>query len=214
MFFFGKIFTLALVFTITHAISNDAKNHPKLKQNEHTFGDDDNDDEKAINPPLPLLSLPPPIMLYSENNQRIINGNEAVPHSRPFQAGLIIRRMRNGFETQHICGGSVLSKNIILSTGFCIEHSHSTTVILGAHRLFENEITQQRFTLSTNEYIFHPGYDSSCMCNDIALLRLPESAVFNVFVQPIDLPMENTIGKSLVGAVTDVAGNIFFVVEF
>lgn len=196
-----KIFTLTLVFTLT---STSAINYHPLKQNESTFGDD----EKAINPPLSFT-------MQNENNQRIINGNEAKPHSRTYQAGLIIRRIRNGFETQHICGGSILSKNIILTSGFCLEHSFSVTVVLGAHYLFnENELTQQRFSLSNNDFIFHPGFNSSCMCNDIALLRLPRNAVFDAFVQPIDLPLESTIGKSLVGAVVDVAGNILHLFFF
>lgn len=193
---------LILIFTLVFTLTSG--NNLPFNRNENTFGDV----EKAIKPPL-LSSTE-----LSKNNQRIINGNEAIPHSRTYQAGLIVRRLRNLFETQHICGGSILSKNIILTTGFCIEHSNSIIAVLGAHELFnENEKTQQRFSLTPSDFIFHPNYDSSCMCNDIAILRLPTNAIFNAFVQPIDLPMEHTMGKSLVGAVVDVAGN-FLLMNF
>lgn len=204
---YRKIFTLALVFTITSA-TNDYNHHQKLKpsKNENTFEDDVVEKGKAINPPLSST-------MHEEggNNQRIINGNEANPHSRTYQAGLIVRRLRNGFQTQHICGGSILSKNIILTTGFCIEHSHTTIVVLGAHYLFnESEISQQRFSITNRDYIFHPMYNSSGMSNDIALLKLPRNAVFNAFVQPIDILSESYVGKSLVGERVDVAGNLYF----
>lgn len=194
----AKILILTFVFTLISG------NSLPLKRNGNTFGVV----EKVINPPVSSR--------LSENNQRIINGNEAVPHSRTYQAGLIVRRLRNGFETTHVCGGSIVSKNMILTTGFCIEHSHSIAAVLGAHYLFDqSEKTQQRFSITRNDFIFHPSYDSSCMCNDIALLRLPINAIFNDFVQPIDLPSESTIGKSLVGAVVDVAGKYFlFANEF
>lgn len=202
----GKMCALILIFTLVLTLTS-ANNLP-LSRNGNTFGDV----EKAINPPPPPPSFSSKL---SENNQRIINGNEATPHSRTYQAGLIVRRLRNLFETQHICGGSILSKNIILTTGFCIEHSSTVIAVLGAHYLFdENEKTQQRFSLTSNNFIFHPSYDSSCMCNDIALLRLPVNAVFNAFVQPIDLPIESMTGKSLVGAVVDVAGNFFLLMNF
>lgn len=193
-----KIFTLTLVLTISTAI---------YPPNEHIL----NHAEKVINP----LHPPPLSSKLSENNQRIINGNEAKPNSRMYQAGLIIRRLRNGFETSHVCGGSILSKNTILTTGFCIENSHTIIVVLGAHYLFdENEVTQQRFTLTPNDYIFHPEYSSSCMCNDIALLRLPIEATFNNFVQLIDLPSDATLGKKFVGETVEVAGKIIFGDEF
>lgn len=197
--------TLAFVFTIT---TTAIRVPLKANENEATF----ENAEKAINalpPPLDPFLYPSSSADVSKNNQRIINGNEAVPHSRTYQAGLIIRRLRNGFETQHICGGAVLAENIILTTGFCLEHSHAVVAVLGAHRLFdEREKTQQRFALTPNEYIFHPAYDSSTMSNDIALLRLPSNALFNEFVQAIELPAESMIEKSFVGASVDVAGKL------
>jgi V8-like Glu-specific endopeptidase len=201
------IFRVTLAFVLTITCFTIALRVPLT--NEDTF----EDAEKAINSSPPPPSFDPLLSSsssVSENNQRIINGNEALPHSRTYQAGLIIRRLRNGFQTQHICGGAVLAKNVILTTGFCIEHSHTVVAVLGAHFLFdEREKTQQRFTLTQNEYIFHPAYDSSTMSNDIALLRLPSNAIFNEFVQPIELPAaENMIEKSFVGASVDVAGKL------
>lgn len=138
---------------------------------------------------------------------RVINGNEARPYSRPYQAGLIVRRGQDWWETQTICGGSVLSKRIILTSGFCLHESNTLQVVLGAHELFNRlEPTQQRFELTSRDYIRHPEFNVGQMRNDIALLRLPREAIFNSFVQPIELPSRDYGIENFIGEKVEVAG--------
>lgn len=138
---------------------------------------------------------------------RVIDGNVARPYSRPYQAGLIIRRGQDWWETQHVCGGSILSKNFILTSGFCLHESNRLQVVLGAHELFNrNEPTQQRFDLISSDYIRHPEFNVGQMRHDIALLRLPREAIFNSFVQPIQLPSRDFEIQNLIGEKVEVAG--------
>lgn len=140
---------------------------------------------------------------------RVIYGNEARPYSRPYQAGLIIRQGQDWRETQHVCGGSVLSPKFVLTSGFCLHDSNSLQVVLGAHELFNlNEPTQQRFNLTSVDYIRHPEFNVGQMRNDIALLRLPREANFNSFVQPIGLPSGELEMMNLIGERIEVAGEL------
>lgn len=146
--------------------------------------------------------------LFDKN--RVINGNEAQPHSRPYQAGLIVFRSHSIMETQTVCGGSLISRNFVLTSSFCLHESPRLQVVLGAHQLFINDpTTQQRFDLTSLNYIRHPEYNVGQMKNDIALLRLPRDAIFNSFVQPIKLPSRDLETKDLVGQRIEVAGEIF-----
>lgn len=51
-----------------------------------------------------------------------------------------------------------------------------------------NETNQQRQIISSTEYRIHMQYNSRRFSNDIAILILPQTAIINRFVQPINLP--------------------------
>lgn len=60
--------------------------------------------------------------------------------------------------------------------------------------------------ISVAEKIVHEGYDSLNSMNDIALLKLASSVVFNEFVRPICLP---TTSQNFDGLALKVAGEFF-----
>uniref|UniRef100_K7F4F1 Peptidase S1 domain-containing protein n=1 Tax=Pelodiscus sinensis TaxID=13735 RepID=K7F4F1_PELSI len=66
----------------------------------------------------------------------IIGGREAQPHSRPYMAFLYIQ---DGKEMS-ICGGSLVSKNFVLTAAHCWRDSDTIlTVILGAQNITQRE---------------------------------------------------------------------------
>ncbi|XP_061634088.1 serine protease 57-like [Phyllopteryx taeniolatus] len=112
-------------------------------------------------------------ILYGADGTHIIGGRDALPHSRPYMASL-------QFRGQHICGGSLIRQDFVLTAAHC-RIRRAFTVVLGVDSLTGNESTKQVFT--TAKDIPHPDYNGHE--NDIMLLRLNGSAILTEAVQLI-----------------------------
>uniref|UniRef100_A0A670XXI2 Serine protease 57 n=1 Tax=Pseudonaja textilis TaxID=8673 RepID=A0A670XXI2_PSETE len=103
----------------------------------------------------------------------VIGGKEVTPHSRPFMASI-------QHENKHICGGFLLRRRWVMTAAHCFR------VILGAHSLKTQEASQQIFGIQNS--IAHPLFNAETVKNDIRLLKLNRSAIFNKNVRKIKLP--------------------------
>ncbi|XP_052394117.1 duodenase-1-like [Carassius gibelio] len=109
-----------------------------------------------------LASLLP--HLTSTVDVGIVNGWEAKPHSRPYMVSLQL----NG---RHICGGSLISNQWVLTAAHCWKGNVILTVVVGAHDLSNSKSLDR---ISVKKYIPHPDYKS--LRNDIMLLMVTNSA--------------------------------------
>nr|XP_019563923.2 brachyurin-like [Aedes albopictus] len=124
--------------------------------------------------------------LRPSENQRIVNGQEARPNQFPYQA-LVLSFFEDG--NSGLCGGTILTPNFVMTAAHCVligTLATHGTVVLGAHNRQVAEATQQRFNF--DQVNVHPSYIAALLRNDIATVRLSAPAVFNEFVQPIDIP--------------------------
>ncbi|KAL1401454.1 hypothetical protein pipiens_000014, partial [Culex pipiens pipiens] len=132
----------------------------------------------------PQLQMLRPTKSIPEN--RIVNGAEARPGQFPYQA--LVLSFFEG-DNSGLCGGTVLTNNFVLTAAHCVQigtvATHGT-VVLGAHNRQHVEPHQQRIEFASIH--IHPSYIATLLRNDIATVRLAQAAVFNDFVQPIDLP--------------------------
>ncbi|MBN3305334.1 OVCH1 protein, partial [Amia calva] len=91
---------------------------------------------------------------------RIVGGEEAIPHSWPWQVSV-------GVVNEHICGGTVIHPEWILTAAHCV------------------------YGLSVKEVILHPGYNDISLDYDVALLQLATPLVYNNYVHPVCLPSKS-----------------------
>ena len=137
-----------------------------------------------------------------------IFGGEYVtnPHEYPWVAKLVTFReleiVPNSTEF-HGCGGSIISKNLIVTAAHCVENATKIIVILGN----SNSSSDLALSASVKTILNHPAYNlknSSFQVNglsntidlyDIALLRLSKDLKFDEAIQPINLPKDDLLGN-------------------
>lgn len=141
---------------------------------------------------------------FYQNDQtragRIVGGEIVVPHTHPYQVGLVMNRV--GGNT--MCGGSIISTRTILTAAHCPIGSISTTVIMGAHVMNADEPTQHRQLSPASTYRLHPNYNNNNLNNDIATIQLPSVIQFSAQIAIISLVPANA--GAFVGELAQVSG--------
>ncbi|XP_024116958.1 chymotrypsin B [Oryzias melastigma] len=110
---------------------------------------------------------------------RIVNGEEAVPHSWPWQVSL---QQSNGF---HFCGGSLINENWVVTAAHCNVRTYHR-VIVGEHDKGAGS-TEDIQILTPGQVFTHPQWNPSTINNDIALIKLASPATLNTHVSPVCL---------------------------
>ncbi|XP_069596442.1 chymotrypsinogen A-like [Ranitomeya imitator] len=109
---------------------------------------------------------------------RIVNGEEAVSGSWPWQVSL---QDRTGW---HFCGGSLLNSDWVVTAAHCGVIS-TDRIVVGEHdRSSSAEAIQ---TLAVGKVFTHPNWNSNTISNDISLIKLASSAVLGSRVSPVCL---------------------------
>jgi len=121
-----------------------------------------------------------------QNNaqSKIVGGIEAVRGAYPYQISL---RRRGG----HICGGTIIDENTIITAAHCLGRDASDySIVAGEHSVrTAADCAEQRIDVART--ILHPAYDDRTSANDIAILKLQKNLEFNRYVQPACLPAED-----------------------
>ncbi|VFV39307.1 chymotrypsinogen b [Lynx pardinus] len=114
---------------------------------------------------------------------RIVNGEDAVPSSWPWQVSL---QTRSGF---HFCGGSLISQHWVVTAAHCrVRKSHRVVAGVSDHGSDEEAVQVLRIT----EVFEYPLWDQVSGRNDIALLKLATPALLSTTASPVCLPSANT----------------------
>lgn len=124
--------------------------------------------------------------LPKHNNGRVVGGLLAEKNQFPWQAALTC--CQDGFLLQSCsgCGGSLISKNFILTAGHCTEKQTHFDIELGSIHRFQAEEY-----LKSIEKIEHPEYDSVKLENDVALIKLPRDVKLSEAIQIVPLVSAN-----------------------
>ncbi|XP_074864380.1 chymotrypsin-like protease CTRL-1 isoform X2 [Carettochelys insculpta] len=111
--------------------------------------------------------------------QRIVNGENAVPGSWPWQVSL---QTSSG---AHFCGGSLINENWVVTAAHCEVRAGSHFVILGEYdRSSGAEPIQVK---SITKAITHPYWNPQTLSDDITLVKLASPAQLGPRVSPVCL---------------------------
>lgn len=90
----------------------------------------------------------------------------------PYQVAMFIRFP----SATSFCGGSIISRRLILTCAHCLIGSNSVSIYYGSEKLSNLDFDQNQVVYSEN-YRIHPQYSS--YVNDVALIRMNTAIVFS-----------------------------------
>ncbi|CAF0739139.1 unnamed protein product [Brachionus calyciflorus] len=134
-------------------------------------------------------------------NERIIEGSNAMPHKYPW---LVSLRYISKVNASHICGGSILSDEWIITAGHCIRYldqvqNEKYLIVTGLHYLNEYNSSQVYIV----DKVFTPYNSSYLYKDDLALLKLKRKIQFDNLTSPIEISNKSSdffLNKCLVTA--------------
>lgn len=137
-------------------------------------------------------------------NRRIYGGEKAQAAEFPFMAK-VLKELPDG--RRSFCGGSLLNEDYVVTAAHCLDGEVTKAfVILGSEFSSDNGTDQQHFVIDKSALTLHPDYTSNPTTNDIALIKLPNKAVFNDRVQPISLPTRSEQNETFAGELGTIQG--------
>uniref|UniRef100_S4RVZ1 pancreatic elastase II n=1 Tax=Petromyzon marinus TaxID=7757 RepID=S4RVZ1_PETMA len=120
---------------------------------------------------------------------RIVNGEDAVPNSWPWQISLATAWFpESPNDIYHTCGGVLLNSDWVLTAAHCIVTNYSQSVLLGKQNLHLFEEGQLHVQIK-NIHV-HPKWNALFpeYGFDLAFIELNESAPITNKIQPATLP--------------------------
>jgi len=122
----------------------------------------------------------------------IVGGNNAAPGEFPHQVSMQVVIL--WLFRQHICGGTILSPEWILTAAHCVKgvpFFASVEVLAGKHDLSKTEPSEQRVKVA--QMYSHEKFGGGVGPYDVGLLRLKSPLTFTDRVKPARLPQPNSI---------------------
>ena len=137
-----------------------------------------------------------------KNDPFVVGGEDAVENSAPYM--ISVQATISGPENfRHVCGGSIVSENFVLTAGHCITEIPSEAtfqIVAGEHNFRVTTGREQKRQVLRNEIVVHENYTGDVAPYDLAILKLLIPLEFiEGIVGKINLP---PVGRIHTGDVT------------
>lgn len=119
---------------------------------------------------------------------RVVAGEDVRPHSWPWQISL---QSDSSGRWRHVCGGTLISSEWVLTAAHCINERYNYRVELGKHSLKASE--EGSMARGAAQIIIHEDYNTLLSRNDIALIKLYSPVNFSDTIMPACLPESGTV---------------------
>ncbi|PNJ27290.1 CELA3A isoform 2 [Pongo abelii] len=96
----------------------------------------------------------------SRPSSRVVNGEDAVPYSWPWQVSL---QYENSGSFHHTCGGSLIAPDWVVTAGHCISSSRIYQVVLGEYDRAVKEGPEQVIPINSGDLFVHPLWNPKCV---------------------------------------------------
>uniref|UniRef100_A0A4D5RFD8 Putative serine protease n=1 Tax=Ixodes scapularis TaxID=6945 RepID=A0A4D5RFD8_IXOSC len=169
---------------------SDTRCIPSSKRCDGRFDCQDASDELSCGAPVYERHLKqaacgdPAIEPNTAPGDRIVNGQEAVPHSWPWQVSIQLATVK---PSGHFCGGALVENNFVVTAGHCLRDRRPEEIVIkiGAHDLLNDDGVQYR---KAQAFSIHPSYSERDMSYDVAVIKLNMPVNFTDTVRPVCLP--------------------------
>ncbi|XP_056286194.1 tryptase-like [Pseudoliparis swirei] len=117
-------------------------------------------------------------------NTRIVGGQDATAGSWPWQVSM---HLRFSGGQAHICGGSLITDQWVLTAAHCILTKTLSPWILYMGRQTQTGSNIHEVSRTVSQIIVHSDYNNIFFNNDIALMKLQSPVVFTDYIRPVCL---------------------------
>ncbi|XP_044532995.1 serine protease 42-like [Gracilinanus agilis] len=113
--------------------------------------------------------------------RKIIGGDIATAKKWPWQVSLQVNQ-------GHMCGGSLINKEWVITAAHCVTWNYDYTVKLGDISYFSTNLST---IISVKDILIYPSYAELFFYkNDLALVQLASPVTYNQMIQPVCLPTD------------------------
>ncbi|XP_055905131.1 chymotrypsin-2-like [Eupeodes corollae] len=111
--------------------------------------------------------------------ERIVGGEEASPGLAPYQVSL------QSLKKRHFCGGTIIDEKWIITASHCVasQTPEKMLILTGTQDLKDNSTATYYYP---DKIVMHCNYNNPSYANDIALIRLNDSIVFDEVTSKVD----------------------------